>query len=149
MAIRQRTRKCELMLKRNDTAIVIEIILWYYWVIDCNLGRVIAHGKPSFTALTAAARAAHLIVDMLPAAMRDAAGQMYADLVGQAAAEWGEPWRSVFAPAAMAALLARHGFGPARDVGQRDMIPAAAWDRSDALRPAELSRIAHAAIHSG
>jgi hypothetical protein len=48
----------------------------------------------------------------------------------------------------MAALLARHGFGPARDVGQRDMIPGAAWDRSDALRPAELSRIAHAAIPS-
>jgi O-methyltransferase involved in polyketide biosynthesis len=91
-----------------------------------------------------------VVVDyMLPAGMRDAAGRMYADLVGQAAAEWGEPWRSVFAPGAMAALLARHGFGPARDVGQRDMIPAAAWDRSDALRPAELSRIAHAAIPSG
>jgi methyltransferase (TIGR00027 family) len=90
-----------------------------------------------------------VIVDyMLPAGMRDAAGQRYADLVGQAAAEWGEPWRSVFAPGAMAALLARHGFGPARDVGQRDMIPAAAWDRSDALRPAELSHIAHAAIPS-
>ena len=88
-----------------------------------------------------------VVVDyMLPAGMRDAAGQMYADLVGQAAAEWGEPWRSVFAPGAMAALLARHGFGPARDVGQREMIPAAAWDRSDSLRPAELSRIAHAAI---
>jgi O-methyltransferase involved in polyketide biosynthesis len=91
-----------------------------------------------------------VVVDyILPAGMRDAAGQMYADLVGQAAAERGEPWRSVFAPGAMAALLARHGFGPARDVGQRDMIPAAAWDRSDALRPAELSRIAHAAIPSG
>ena len=90
-----------------------------------------------------------LVVDyMLPAGMRDAAGQMYAELVGQAAAEWGEPWRSVFAPGAMAAMLARHGFGPARDVGQRDMVPAAAWDRSDALRPAELSRIAHAAIPS-
>jgi len=88
-----------------------------------------------------------VVVDyMLPAGMRDAAGQMYADLVGQAAAEWGEPWRSVFAPEAMAALLARHGFGPARDVGQREMIPAAAWDRSDSLRPAELSRIAHAAV---
>jgi len=83
---------------------------------------------------------------MLPAGMRDAAGQMYADLVGQAAAEWGEPWRSVFAPEDMAALLAGHGFGPGRDVGQREMIPAAAWDRSDSLRPAELSRIAHAAI---
>jgi methyltransferase (TIGR00027 family) len=90
-----------------------------------------------------------VVVDyMLPAGLRDAAGQMYAELVGQAAAEWGEPWRSVFAPGAMAALLARHGFGPARDVGQRDMIPDAAWDRSDALRPAELSRIAHAAIPS-
>ena len=90
-----------------------------------------------------------VVVDyMLPAGMRDAAGQMYADLVGQAAAEWGEPWRSAFAPGAMAALLARHGFGPARDVRQRDMIPAAAWDRSDALRPAELFRIAHAAIPS-
>jgi methyltransferase (TIGR00027 family) len=88
-----------------------------------------------------------LVVDyILPAGMRDAAGQLYADLVGRAAAEWGEPWRSVFAPEAMAALLARHGFGPARDVWQREMIPAAAWDRSDSLRPAGLSRIAHAAI---
>jgi len=83
---------------------------------------------------------------MLPAGLRDAAGQAYADLVGQVAAERGEPWRSVFAPEAVAALLTRHGFGPARDVGQRDMIPAAAWDRSDVLRPAELCRIAHAAI---
>jgi hypothetical protein len=49
----------------------------------------------------------------------------------------------------MADLLARHGFGPIRDVGQRDMIPAAAWDRSDALHPAELSRIAHAVIGAG
>jgi methyltransferase (TIGR00027 family) len=88
-----------------------------------------------------------IVVDyMLPAGLRDAAGQAYADLVGQVAAERGEPWLSAFAPEAMAALLARHGFGPARDVGQRDMIPAAAWDRSDALHPAELSHIAHAAI---
>jgi O-methyltransferase involved in polyketide biosynthesis len=83
---------------------------------------------------------------MLPAGLRDAAGQAYADLVGQVAAERGEPWQSVFAPEAMAALLTRHGFGPVRDVGQRDMIPAAAWDRSDVLRPAALCRIARAAI---
>jgi methyltransferase (TIGR00027 family) len=88
-----------------------------------------------------------IVVDyMLPAGLRDAEGQAYADLVGQVAAERGEPWLSVFAPGAMAALLARHGFGPARDVGQRDMIPAAVWDRSDTLHPAELSHIAHAAI---
>ena len=30
--------------------------------------------------------------------------------------------------------------------GQRDMIPAAAWDRRDALAPVELSHIAHAMI---
>ena len=46
----------------------------------------------------------------------------------------------------MAALLRRHGFWPVRDVCQRDMIPAAAWDRTDSLRPADLSRIAHAQI---
>jgi methyltransferase (TIGR00027 family) len=88
-----------------------------------------------------------IVVDyMLPAGLRDAEGQTYADLVGQVAAERGEPWRSVFAPEAMADLLARYGFGQARDVGQRDMIPAASWDRSDALHPAELSHIAHAVI---
>ena len=88
-----------------------------------------------------------IVVDyMLPASLRDAAGQLYADLVGQALAERGEPWISLFTPAAMAALLRSCGFGAVRDIPQRDMIPAAAWDRPDSLRPAELSRIAHAAI---
>jgi methyltransferase (TIGR00027 family) len=93
------------------------------------------------------ARGTEVVLDfMLPAGLRDAAGEMYADLVGQASAECGEPWLSVFAPDAMAALLARHGFGTVRDVGQRDMIPAGGWDRSDSLRPAELSHIAHATM---
>jgi methyltransferase (TIGR00027 family) len=88
-----------------------------------------------------------LVVDyMLPAGLRDAEGNLYADLVGRASAEQGEPWLSLFGPDDMAALLSRHGFGPVRDVGQRDMVPAAAWERSDALRPIELSRIAHALI---
>ena len=86
-----------------------------------------------------------VVIDyMLPAGWRDAAGDTYADLIGQASAEWGEPWLSLFTPDTMAALLARHGFGAIRDVRQRDMIPAAAWERSDPLCPAELSRIAHA-----
>jgi methyltransferase (TIGR00027 family) len=88
-----------------------------------------------------------IIVDyMLPAGRRDAFGDMYADLVGQACAEQGEPWRSLLTPDAMAALLAGSGLRRVRDVSQRDMIPAAAWDRSDSLRPVELSRIAHAVI---
>ena len=61
-------------------------------------------------------------------------------------AERGEPWRSLLAPDAMAALLGRHGLRLVRDVSQRDMIPAAAWDRTDSLRPVDLSRIAHAAV---
>ena len=63
-----------------------------------------------------------------------------------ASAERGEPWRSLFAPDDMAARLERHGFGPVRHVRQQDMIPAAAWDRTDSLRPADLSRIAHAVL---
>jgi methyltransferase (TIGR00027 family) len=91
-----------------------------------------------------------VIVDyMLPAGLRDAAGDSYAEQVGRALAERGEPWLSLFAPDDMAALLRRHGFWPVRDVRQRDMIPTAAWDRTDSLRPADLSRIAHAQIPAG
>jgi methyltransferase (TIGR00027 family) len=91
-----------------------------------------------------------LIVDyMLPTGLRDAAGDMYAELVGQASAERGEPWLSCLSPDEMTALLGRHGFGAIRDISQRDMIPAAAWQRSDSLQPVELSRIAHAAIPAG
>ncbi|MGH3150144.1 MAG: class I SAM-dependent methyltransferase [Streptosporangiaceae bacterium] len=88
-----------------------------------------------------------IVVDyMLAASLRDAAGQDYADQVGQVAAERGEPWVSLFTPAAMAALLRSHGFGTVRDVSQRDMILAAAWSRPDSLCPMELSRIAHAVV---
>jgi methyltransferase (TIGR00027 family) len=91
-----------------------------------------------------------LIVDyMLPAGLRDAAGDMYAELVGQASAERGEPWRSCLSPGEMAGLLRRHGLGAIRDISQRDMIPAAAWQRADSLHPVELSRIAHAAVPAG
>jgi methyltransferase (TIGR00027 family) len=88
-----------------------------------------------------------LIVDyMLPAGLRDAAGDMYAELVGQASAERGEPWLSCLSPGEMAALLRRHRLGAIRDISQRDMIPAVAWQRSDSLHPVELSRIAHASV---
>jgi methyltransferase (TIGR00027 family) len=86
-----------------------------------------------------------IVVDyMLPAGLRDAVGADYAEQVGQVSAERGEPWLSFFAPDDMAALLGRHGFGAVRDVRQREMVPAAMWRRSDSLRPAELSRLAHA-----
>jgi O-methyltransferase involved in polyketide biosynthesis len=88
-----------------------------------------------------------IVVDyMLPAGLRDAAGTEYAEQVGRVSAERGEPWLSFFAPDEVAALLRRHGFGPVRDIRQQEMVPAATWDRSDALRPADLSRLAHAMI---
>lgn len=91
------------------------------------------------------AAGSEIVVDyMLTAGLRDAAGEDYAAQVGAVAAERGEPWRSLFGPDEMAALLRRNGFGQVRDVCQRDMIPAAAWQRCDPLRPADLSRIAHA-----
>jgi methyltransferase (TIGR00027 family) len=93
------------------------------------------------------AAGSEIIVDyMLPAGLRDAAGDSYAEQVGQAFAERGEPWLSCFGPGDMADLLGGHGFRAIRDVAQRDMVPAAAWDRSDSLRPIDLSRIAHATI---
>ena len=82
------------------------------------------------------AAGSEIVVDyMLPAGLRDEAGDYYAEQVGPASAERGEPWRSMFAPDDMAARLQRHGFGPVRHVRQQDMIPAAAWDRTDSLRP--------------
>ena len=93
------------------------------------------------------AAGSEIVVDyMLPDGQRDEAGDYYAEQVAPASAERGEPWLSLFAPDDMAALLGRHGFGPVRDVRQRDMIPAAGWDRTDSLRPADLSRIAHAVL---
>ncbi len=88
-----------------------------------------------------------LITDyMLPADLRDEAGNNYAGLVAPAAAERGEPWLTFFAPDDMSALLERHGFGAVEHVRQRDSIPAALWDRTDSLRPADLSVLARAAI---
>jgi methyltransferase (TIGR00027 family) len=83
---------------------------------------------------------------MLPAGLRDAAGADYAEQIGRVSAERGEPWLSFFAPDEAAALLRRHGFGPVSDIGQREMVPAAVWERSDSLHPADLSRLAHAVI---
>jgi methyltransferase (TIGR00027 family) len=88
-----------------------------------------------------------LITDyMLPAALRDETGNTYAGLVAPTAAERGEPWLTFLAPDDMSALLERHGFGAIAHVRQRDSVPAALWDRTDALRPAVLSVLARATL---
>ena len=88
-----------------------------------------------------------LITDyMLPASLRDATGQSYADQVAPVAAQRGEPWLTCLAPDEMSALLDSSGFGRIEHVSQRDSISAALWDRSDTLHPIRLSMLARAAV---
>ena len=89
----------------------------------------------------------HVITDyILPAALRDETGNAYAGLVAPTAAERGEPWLTFLAPDDMSALLGQHGLGRVEHVRQRDAIPAALWDRTDSLHPADLSVLARATI---
>jgi len=88
-----------------------------------------------------------LIADyMLPPELRDAAGQTYVDLVAPGAAEHGEPWLTFLSPAQASTVVRAGGFDQIDHAGQRDMVPAAVWERTDALRPASLSQIVHARV---
>jgi methyltransferase (TIGR00027 family) len=101
----------------------------------------------TLSVLAACAPGSELIADyMLPQALRDEAGNFYAEMIMAAAADRGEPWRSFFAPGEMSDVLAEHGFGAARQVRQRESVPAELWHRADALQPIELSMIAWARL---
>jgi O-methyltransferase involved in polyketide biosynthesis len=67
--------------------------------------------------------------------------QQYAEQVGAVAAERGEAWQSCLAPEEMSAMLEKHGFGAIQHFRQHDAVDAALWNRTDSLRPSELSRI--------
>jgi methyltransferase (TIGR00027 family) len=84
-----------------------------------------------------------LVADhLLPAGLRDAAGDAYVEGVGPVAARNGEPWRSFLSPDDMAALLDKHGFEVVRHIRQHDLPEL--LDRADSLRPGGLSVITHA-----
>lgn len=101
----------------------------------------------TLASLSRLAPGSELITDyMLTADLRDADGVTYADLVMPDSERRGEPWLSFFTPGQMAGLLTRHGFTGVRDVRQRDSISAALWERTDLLRPIELSRLCHATV---
>jgi methyltransferase (TIGR00027 family) len=88
-----------------------------------------------------------IVVDyMLPADLRDAAGNSYVELVAPVAAQRGEPWLTFLSPKEMSALLAEHGCTVVEHVRQRDSVDAAFWDRSDSLRPADLATLARATV---
>lgn len=86
---------------------------------------------------------------LLPPELRDEAGNGYAEAVAPVAAEQGEPWRTFLSPAAVADLLRQAGFEPVEQAGQRDSVAPGLWNRTDALRPAALSALAHARIPGG
>ena len=101
----------------------------------------------ALTAISTFAPGTELITDyMLPASLRDAAGNSYTELVAAAAAERGEPWLTFLSPAEASELLAAHSLEPIEHVHQRDAIDAALWRRSDSLRPTELSMLARAQV---
>ena len=100
--------------------------------------------------LSRLAPGSELVTDyMLTADLRDADGVTYADLVMPDSERRGEPWLSFFTPEQMTELLTRHGFTGVRDVRQRDAVSAALWERTDLLRPIELSRLCHVTVGAG
>jgi methyltransferase (TIGR00027 family) len=82
----------------------------------------------------------------LPPQLRDETGQAYAQFALRVAEERGEPWLSFFTPERLSALLEANGLAVTGHARQQDAIPAALWRRSDALRPADLCRLARAAV---
>jgi methyltransferase (TIGR00027 family) len=104
----------------------------------------------TLASLSRLAPGSELVTDyMLTADLRDADGVAYADLVMPDSERRGEPWLSFFTPEQMTGLLTSHGFTGVRDVRQRDSISAALWERTDLLRPIELSRLCHATVGAG
>ncbi|WP_410586906.1 class I SAM-dependent methyltransferase [Amycolatopsis sp. lyj-23] len=83
---------------------------------------------------------------LLPPELRDAAGNAYAEAVGPVVAGQGEPWHTFLSPAALATLLRDAGFEVVEQAGQQHSIAAELWQRTDALRPAALSALAHARL---
>src|SRR5215469_10333270 len=101
--------------------------------------------RETLAVLSGCAPGTELILDyMLPAGLRDETADNYASQVAAAAAARGEPWLTFASPTEMTTLLADFGFGQAEHVRQRDAIPPELWDRSDALRPVDLSMISRA-----
>ncbi|MFE2851252.1 class I SAM-dependent methyltransferase [Streptomyces lavendulae] len=88
-----------------------------------------------------------LIVEhLLPAGLRDEAGQSYAEAVMAAAAGQGEPWRTFLSIEQMDALLREHRLEPVEYVRQREIMDPAGRERTDALRPFGLSVLARAGV---
>ena len=90
-----------------------------------------------------------LVMDyIVPAELRDEAGQAFADFFIPRAAAVAEPWLTFLTPPDAHQLLTRRGMSVVDDVGRRDQIEPWLWTRSDSLRPHELGRVARAVVTS-
>ncbi|WP_239311674.1 MULTISPECIES: SAM-dependent methyltransferase [unclassified Frankia] len=87
-----------------------------------------------------------VVEHMLPANLRDAAGQGYVDAVAPASASHGEPWLTFLSPDAMARILETHGFDVVEQVGQRQAVDTGLWQRNDSLHPYGLSNLTRAIV---
>jgi methyltransferase (TIGR00027 family) len=101
----------------------------------------------TLTAIGALAPATELIVEYaLPAELRDARGQAYAEFALRVSGERGEPWLTFLTPEDMTGLLRAGGLEVNEHARQRDAIDPALWRRADALQPADLCRLVRAAV---
>lgn len=101
----------------------------------------------TLTVLGGFAPGSEIVADhLLPAELRDAAGNAYAEAVAPIAAEEGEPWHTFLSPAAMAELLRGNGFEVVEQAAQHECAGPGAWNRDDALKPSRLSHLTHARI---
>jgi O-methyltransferase involved in polyketide biosynthesis len=106
-----------------------------------------ADAAATLAALGGLAPSTEVVADYLLAPrLRDDPGRVYADLVGKASAERGEPWLSSFEPEELTAIASGAGFGAVRHTPQRDAIPAALWRRDDAITATGLFALLHATI---
>jgi methyltransferase (TIGR00027 family) len=83
---------------------------------------------------------------MLPAALRDTEGQLYAEQVGAMSAERGEPWLTCLSPSACTALFHDAGFRVARQLTAAEALGPELWRRDDPLTPSGLAMLAHARL---
>jgi methyltransferase (TIGR00027 family) len=93
------------------------------------------------------AGASELVMEYLvPAEMRDEAGQAVAEFFMPFAAAVGEPWLTFLVPSDAARLLAARAMVVIDDVGRKDQIDPVLWKRSDTLHPHELGRLVRAVV---
>ncbi len=100
-------------------------------------------------ALASFAAGSQIVVDyMLTPELRDDAGRAYAEAVGAAVAEDGEPWLSFYTPDELTPIFVRHGFTSVRHVALADSIDLGLWRRTDAVARMGLSGLLHATRQS-